>query len=59
LTDDQTHDLIRRWLETEIEQAKLLQPFKAANFLSTGTAHQHDGWMRSVQRNFPRAQSHE
>jgi hypothetical protein len=27
LTDDQAHDLIRRWLETDIEQAKLRQQF--------------------------------
>lgn len=38
LTDDQAHDLIRRWLETDIEQARLCQQFKAANFL----AKQHD-----------------
>jgi len=44
LTDDQANDLIRRWLETDIEQAKLRQQFvgifqkalpgkKAATFL--------------------------
>lgn len=44
LTDEQAHDLIRRWLETDIEQAKLRQQFagifrkalpgkKAATFL--------------------------
>lgn len=27
LTDDQAHDLIRRWLETDIDQAKLRQHF--------------------------------
>ena len=29
LTDDQADDLIRRWLETDIEQAKLRQQFAA------------------------------
>ena len=27
LTDEQAEDLIRRWLETDVEQAKLLQQF--------------------------------
>ena len=69
LTDDQADDLIRRWLETDIEQAKLRQQFagtfqtvlpgkKAATFLQL---ERRISMMMDVQltSELPLAQSHE
>ena len=69
LTDDQADDLIRRWLETDIEQAKLRQQFagifrtvlpgkKAATFLQL---ERRVSMMMDVQltSELPLAQSHE
>jgi hypothetical protein len=69
LTDDQANDLIRRWLETDIEQAKLRRQFvgifqkvlpgkKAATFLQL---ERRISMMMDVQltSELPLAQSHE
>jgi hypothetical protein len=69
LTDDQADNLIRRWLETDIEQAKLLQQFagifrkvlpgkKAATFLQL---ERRISMMMDVQltSELPLAQSHQ
>ena len=69
LTDDRADDLIRRWLETDIEQAKLRQQFagtfqtvlpgkKAATFLQL---ERRISMMMDVQltSELPLAQSHE
>ena len=69
LTDDQADNLIRRWLETDIEQAKLRQQFagtfqtvlpgkKAATFLQL---ERRISMMMDVQltSELPLAQSHE
>jgi hypothetical protein len=52
LSDDQALDLIRRWLETDIEQSKTASAvrgdlsesptWKESRDLATGTAHRHD-----------------
>ena len=69
LTDDQADDLVRRWLETDVEQAKLRQQFakifrkvlpgrKAATFLQL---ERRISMMMDVQltSELPLAQSHE
>lgn len=69
LTDDQAYDLIRRWLETDIEQAKLCHEFagicrkvlpgkKAATFLQL---ERRARMMMDVQltSKLPLAQNHE